>query len=116
MARPSEYTEEILERAKDYLEKYEEYGHAIPSVAGLAKVLNKHRDTMYAWAKDEDKEEFSYILSQIVSDQEFVLLNKGLKGEFNSNICKLALGKHGYTDKQDLTSNGETVGFTINNA
>jgi len=30
----------------------------------------------------------------------------GLSGEFNSNIAKLALGKHGYHDKQDNTLSG----------
>ena len=29
--------------------------------------------------------------------------NKGLRGEFNSNICKLMLGKHGYKDKGEWT-------------
>ena len=92
--RPSDYNEEVLETA---------------SVAGLAKVLGKHRDTLYGWAEDEAKSEFSYILSQIVSNQELVLLNKGLKGEFNSNICKLALGKHGYSEKKDLKTTGDVT-------
>ena len=107
MARPSDYSEEVLEKAREYLDDYESHDHAIPSVAGLAKVLGKHRDTLYGWAEDENKAEFSYILRQIVSDQELVLLNKGLKGDFNSNICKLALGKHGYTDKQDIKATGD---------
>ena len=107
--RPSDYNEEVLETARAYLDNFESYEHAIPSVAGLAKVLGKHRDTLYGWAEDEAKSEFSYILSQIVSNQELVLLNKGLKGEFNSNICKLALGKHGYSEKKDLKTTGDVT-------
>jgi hypothetical protein len=44
-----------------------------------------------------------------LSTQERILVSKGLKGEFNSNIAKLALGKHGYTDKQDVTSDGKAL-------
>lgn len=113
--RPSEYNEEILAKANAYLDNYEtEYEHAIPSVAGLAKVLNKSRETLYDWAKQEDKKAFSDILRQIVSNQEFVLLNKGLKSEFNAAITKLALGKHGYSDKQEHTgSDGGAIILNI---
>jgi len=114
--RPTDYNEEVLATAQAYLTDYENHGHAIPSVAGLAKVLKKSRDTLYDWAKHKDKVEFSDILRQIVSDQELVLLNKGLTGAFNAQITKLVLGKHGYTDKQDLTSDGKSIGFTITNA
>jgi len=102
--RPSEYTEEVLEIAKDYLDNFrDEYEHAIPSVVGLAKVLRKSRECLYNWARDEEKKEFSDILEQINSDQEFVLVNGGLNGSLNSNITKLVLGKHGYSDKADTT-------------
>lgn len=105
--RPTDYTPELVEKARDYLETYEStYEHRIPSVAGLAKVLGKSRDTLYDWAKQEDKQEFSNILRQIVSNQEFVLLDKGLGNEFNAAITKLALGKHGYHEKQDRELSG----------
>ena len=111
MGRPTDYNDSILEKANDYLENYESYEDVIPSVAGLASVLGIARSTVYDWAKQEEKKEFSDILQEILSKQERVLINKGLTGDFNSNITKLALGKHGYSDKQetDLTSGGNPV-------
>lgn len=102
MARPTDYTPELLKKTKEYLENWEEID-AIPSVAGLSHYLKIARSTIYDWASQDDKKEFSDILAEILSDQERTLLNKGLLGAFNSNITKLALGKHGYSDKQELT-------------
>ena len=102
--RPTDYSEETLTKTQDYLDHFEEYGDAIPSIAGLAVFLGISRETVYDWSRQEKKKKFSYILRNILSKQENVLINKGLKNEFNSNITKLALGKHGYTDKSDFTS------------
>jgi hypothetical protein len=112
MGRPTDYTEEVLEKAKDYLTNFNtEHSHTIPSVVGLAKVLGKHKDTLYEWAKDPNKEEFSDTLRQINNDQEFELVEGGLTNKFNSSITKLALGNHGYSDKQesDITSGGKPI-------
>ena len=105
MARPTDYNEEILEKTREYLKNYSNYGDAIPSVAGLAVVLHISRTTIYDWASQEEKKEFSYILDDILSDQERVLINKGLTSEFNSNIVKLALGKHGYVERTETAHN-----------
>jgi len=111
MARPTKYNKEIIEKARDYLENFNEtYNHAIPSVAGLAKVLGLNRDTLYDWASQDEKKDFSDILRQVVSDQEYVLLDMGLKGLYNPTITKLALGKHGYHDKQDSQVSGPNGG------
>ena len=104
--RPSKYTEDTCAKAQEYLEKYEEHGDVMPSIVGLAYVLDLHRDTIHAWRHDDDKKQFSDILEKINQKQQLVLLNKGLAGEFNSNIVKLALGKHGYSDKQDTNHTG----------
>ena len=104
MGRPTDYNDSILEKANDYLENYESYEDAIPSVAGLATVLEVARSTVYDWASQEAKKEFSDILQKILAKQERVLINKGLTGDFNSNITKLALGKHGYSEKQDVSA------------
>lgn len=97
--RPSEYSEEIAKAAWEYVDEYEtKHGHAIPSIEGLAVVLKRARSTLYEWAKDPDKE-FSDILEAINDKQPLILINKGLRGDFNSAITKLALGKHGYSDK-----------------
>ena len=103
IGRPSAYTPELLAQCQWYLSHYEELDHAIPSIAGLATHLKLSRKTLHRWKHEEGKEEFSDILEEILSVQETVLINKGLKGEFNSNICKLALGKHGYADREERT-------------
>ena len=99
MARPTKYSTAILEKARHYLDHYEEYGDVIPSAVGLSLALDITRSTLYAWAKDEDKKIFSDILERINIKQECVLLDNGLTGKFNSAITKLVLGKHGYHDR-----------------
>jgi len=99
MARPTKYGLEIVTKTQHYLDNYAEYGHKIPSSAGLALVLGLSRETLRLWSKDEDKKEFSGILDRINKKQECVLLDNGLTGKFNSAITKLVLGKHGYHDR-----------------
>ena len=101
MSRPTKYTPELLAKAKEYLESY---STAIPSHIGLAYYLNIANSTLYAWAKEDGKGQFSDILERIMQLQFIELTDKGLTGDFNSAITKLALGKHGYTDKVDTTS------------
>ena len=99
--RPTHYNEEIVQKAKDYIDGgWEEEDHAIPSVVGLCKVLNRSRSVIYKWAEDEGNE-FKDILDHINQDQHFETINKSLKSEINPMIAKLVLGKHGYHDKQD---------------
>lgn len=105
--RPTKYTPELLEKAAEYISIYESLGDKMPSVAGLACHIKVARETCHVWAKEEGKEDFSNILEEILNEQERVLFNKGLSGDFNSTIVKLALGKHGYTDKAENTIVGD---------
>ena len=103
--RPTNYSDELVAKALDYVENFKVYDHMIPSIAGLAKVINRNRSTMYTWSDENNScyhPEFSDILSRIKEAQECELLNNGLSGDFNAAITKLVLGKHGYHDKQDL--------------
>lgn len=112
MARPTKLTEGMWALARGYIEDYKEiHGHAMPSAVGLARVLGIHRSTLYDWASKDDA--FSDILEDVNTEQELVLLNQGVTGVFNSQITKLALGKHGYHDKQDLGGTGEGGGLDI---
>ena len=104
--RPSKYNDELLEKAHEYLLKYKELGHTIPSHAGLAVYLDVRRETLYAWGSDDAKPEFSNILQKILETQELELVSNGLSGDFNAAITKLVLGKHGYHEKQDNTHSG----------
>lgn len=110
MADTSDYTPEMTERAKGYLEKILK-DNRFPSIAGLAVDLGKARSTIYKWSTEPDKKEFSDILERILTWQEIRLVENGLNGTFNSTITKLILSKHGYVDKQetDLTSGGKPL-------
>lgn len=99
MARPTDYNPEVLERTKIYLATYKDQGDMIPSIAGLSCYLKIARSTIYDWASQEDKAEFSDILQEILSNQENVLINNGLNKKFSPEITKLVLGKHGYKDQ-----------------
>ena len=103
--RPSKYCPiETLAKTREYIRDYMSLGNeeVIPTIAGLAFHLKVNRDTIYAWCKEEEKHEFSDIVAELMAKQEFVLINKGLKNETNPTITKLALTKHGYTDKAEI--------------
>lgn len=103
--RPTLLTDELRLAAVEYIENYAQHEHVMPSVVGMAIVLKVAKSTLYAWADDEEKD-FSDTLEQCNDYQEHVLLNKGLTGDFNSTITKLALANHGYSDKSDNTLSG----------
>lgn len=120
--RPKELTPELLETAHTYSEfpdgadiktwepGYKKHGQVIPTIEGFAIYVGIHRDTVYAWEKEND--EFSDIVEGIRSLQAQMLINKGLSGAFNASISKLLLsGKHGYIEKTetDVTSKGEQI-------
>ncbi len=107
VGRPPKYNKGILEKAYAYLEDYEQAGDVIPSIVGLALALDLHRETIHAWDREDGKKEFSDMLEKINQKQQQVLISKGLTGDFNSNITKLVLGKHGFHDKQDTEHTGK---------
>jgi len=102
VGRPTTCDQATIDMALSYLDTYEELGHAIPSVVGLCKVIKRARSSVYEWA-EKDGHVFADILARINEEQEFIAWNKGLKNEYNSNLVKLLLGKHGYHDKTDQT-------------
>lgn len=110
--RPTLLTSELIERAKGYLatciDDLENKEARLPSIASLAVWLKVSRDSIYEWAKHS--KEFSDILDDILAEQEKRLIDKGIGGAYNPQIAKLVLGKHGYSDKQELTGkNGEPI-------
>lgn len=107
--RPTKYTPELIKKAINYRDNWRALGRQIPSNAGLAVYLEVSRECLYEWARDENKKDFSDILNAIQAKQEEVLMDKGLSGDFNSAIAKLALGKHGYHDKQDVKHDGDVA-------
>lgn len=106
IGRPTDYNEELLNKAIEYLESCDK---EIPSIEGLARFLSVARSSIYKW-RDEHKD-FSDILEDILAEQAKRLMNNGLTGRWNSTITKLILTKHGYSDKSetDVTSGGKPL-------
>jgi len=110
--RPSEYGPEVLKKAKAYLNGgWKGEGDVVPIIEGLALSIGVCRDTVYQWAKDPEKKEFSDIFKAVQAKQARLLASNGLTGVFNPTITKLFLSKHGYIEKteSDVTSGGEKV-------
>jgi hypothetical protein len=98
--RPTIYNQEIVDKTREYLKTYHESGEeVIPTIEGLSLFLGIVKSTIYAWAKDTDKQEFSNVTKEISAKQQTILMNKGLAGKFNPAITKLMLGTHGISEK-----------------
>lgn len=110
--RPPKYSKAILDKTQDYITNYENYGDVVPTIAGLSKAIEISRDLAYKWMEDPRKKPFLYMCSRIMTEQECKLVNGGLEGKYNSNVVKLMLSKHGYTDSPE--KQGLSVNVTIN--
>lgn len=136
MGAPMKLTRDSVDKAKEYYlnvavdrpEKHPESGVItgvevnLPTKEGLALYLGVTRKTLYNWAEEDEaawehltdeeaelKKDFLYIFDCIMSEQAKRLINKGLAGKYNSLIGKLLLGKHGYKDMTDMTTNDEPI-------
>jgi len=109
--RPSKYTPELLMKANEYLNTYEELGHRIPTLAGLSLHIGINKETAQVWSKDKNKRQFSVLCDRIRMIQEQLLLDNGLDSTWNSNITKLVLSKHGYTENN--SNNQGNSGITV---
>ncbi len=114
---PTKYTKDRIEKMAEYLERWSEKGDVIPTVEGLSLFIDISRETIYTWDKQPGKEEISDTLGQIKKKQKQILMNSGLKGDFNSNITKLLLHQHGLSDKveSDNTLTIKVVNYAGNN-
>lgn len=101
--RPTKYNKKILTDTLDYIENHADYEDIVPSVAGLACHLRLAKSTIYEWADQDDKGDFSDMLGDISSKQERMLLSGGLSSDMNPTIVKLMLAKHNYSEKTEST-------------
>lgn len=101
--RPTKLTDELAQKAKKYAKDgYLTADEVIPTIAGLAVYLGVSRSTLYEYKKLDN--EFSDTLEMILQNQERLLINRSLTGDFNATIAKLMLANHGYNDKQEVTN------------
>lgn len=107
MARPTDYTQELLDKANDYLNNCPD---ALHTVVGLCLHIGIAKSTCYRWI-EEGNDTFKDIVDTVSEYQERKLVINGLTNEFNASITKLMLTKHGYTDKveTDVTSKGQQL-------
>ena len=114
VGRPSKYTPEVIRKAEEYLTTWQDYGHKIPSVAGLSQLIDVSRERIAIWGQDKNKTEFSRILKKLQAIQESKLLDNGLDGTFNSAITKLCLSKHGYHDNPQANQGNSGITVQVN--
>ena len=128
--RPTIYSQDILDRAKLYVEDCvdnrervvlmvnEEKGYTkyetraivnLPTIEELSYILKISKETIYAWCITH--KDFSDVINDLRSKQGMMLIKKGLSGEYNPIIAKLILVKHGYRDvvDTDVTTKGKAL-------
>jgi hypothetical protein len=112
--RPTKWSKSLEDKAVNYIAEHSvKYGQSLPTIAGLASVLDVHRDTLHVWVR-ESRGTFPDIVERLMATQEVILINKGLMGEFQPTITKLMLTKHGYSDRNEISSpNGRVIELTM---
>jgi len=110
------YLERCVTEYTDYVKSSSEKGETfqrvvkanVPSMAGLAAELKVNKSSLYEWGKKH--EEFSKLLGDLVEQQEAMLLEGGLSGDFSPVITKLILSaRHEYREKSDVTTDGKAM-------
>lgn len=111
--RPTDYNEDIIKKTNEYLKNYKEQGDVIPNIAGLACYLKIARSTIYDWASQGSKKEFSDSIEDILSSQERELINGGLLKKYSDKITNLMLSNHhNYRTKSEVDFNDKTNELT----
>ena len=117
---PFKFTpKQMEEKALIYMEQYKTIAEdpkstKFPSIAGLASFMELSRETLHKHINKNESyynKELADICKKILTDQEMLLLERGLEGTYNSAIVKLVLGKHGYSDKQEIDMGEKTYEF-----
>jgi hypothetical protein len=106
IGRPTDYGPEVIKAAAAYRDEKLPSGQFLHTIEGLAIHLGIARSTIYKWASESDKIEFSDIYNEILARQALTLINNGVKGTFNATITKVMLTKHGYREGIENTGEG----------
>src|SRR5690349_11330054 len=110
--RPTKLTKDLVDLASRYLSEWKtDDDTVIPTIEGLCLFIDIANKTLLAWEKekpaDTDEEihaEFCKVADNVRRIQAKMLVNGGINGKFNSTITKLMLGKHGYREMTDVTT------------
>lgn len=94
--RPTKYDDSMINKIKEYVEKCISE-NKLPTRAGLANFIVVTKQTLINWGKEN--KQFLDALQIFDELQEDQVWDKALKGEYNSNIAKLLLHNHGYSDR-----------------
>lgn len=104
--RPTKYKPEYC-NLKPYLEHCKKEND-LPSKVGYAAFLSVAEKTIENWGKANP--DFLLSLGVLLTIEKQTLLNKGLRGEYNSTIAKLILSaNHGLREGTDITTGGEKI-------
>ena len=107
VGRPSKYNE-TMPAMVDLFLKERKQAKLLPTAAGLARYVDVDKTTLYRWA--EKHPEFRTSLNKMNDEQEDLLVQGGIKNEYNSTITKLMLSSnHGYKERSDTTSDGKAI-------
>lgn len=111
MGRPAKLTDEIVERAWQYIsdsvQAFEEGNGQLITKERLALKIGITRETLYKWAESND--DFSDILATLDTIQADTLIQNGLTNKYNPTIAKMMLSKHGYVEKSESDVKVEAV-------
>jgi hypothetical protein len=109
VGRPTKLTDELMNKAKVYVQRDYLIDELIPTIQGLSLYLGVSNKVLYNWRNEND--EFLHIVEDLMDLQAKNLFRGGLTGDFNASITKLLLTKHGFSDRveQDLRSSDGTM-------
>ena len=112
MARPTLYSDDVIQKANEYIASCGREATELPTVEGLAEYLGVARDTIYEWIKPEHGyTEFSDTIKRIEEKQKNQLINDGLYGgkEVNQSMAIFLLkANHGMIEtERRLLANGD---------
>ena len=99
--RPSIYRDDMPAKIYRYI-KEQKSKDSIPTCAGACLALGINKDTLYAWEKDDSKQEFSDALYALRLEQEDLLLTGAIKGKFRERSSIFILSSvHGYVERKE---------------
>ena len=81
VGRPTKLTDELMDKAKVYVQKDYLIDELIPTMQGLALYLGVSNKVLYNWRNEND--EFLHIVEDLMDLQAKNLFRGGLTGDFN---------------------------------